>query len=231
MNLLKRIPINSDTNLYAINGIVVPSANFYIDVVITSNGREVKIPVRSNPHVEDDKRLHGVYYRMNMPVLACHPVSDTEFYTEVGQVDVAAAHLRMSHQKSTHWAYMGALPDVAESDVRDKRYVTPMTVYQVPPRPDLPKHFRHVKSYGATIHADYLRTSAIDSIDDELWEQLRNIDPQGYKWSDFLEQATRGRFTVIEDLSQCLIDIDAEYVPDAVVRRLMLDRFEKRMRG
>ncbi len=95
MKPLKRISIGSDTNLFVINAIVHPTAFLYLDVTVHSDTRgdkEIKLPVRVNPDVPDALRLAGVSYGVYLPVLACHPISDTEFYTEFGCTEVDARH-------------------------------------------------------------------------------------------------------------------------------------------
>ena len=227
MKPLSRILIQSDTNLFAINAIVVPVAYFYVWGT-NEAGKHFGLPVRVNPNVPAEKRIGGVRYRMVMPVLACHPASDTEFFTDVGITDVNAAWFDLDHRKRSHLAYLGTLPDVAESDVRDKRFVAPLTVYEAELPAGVPDRFRRTPVYGATLHTDYLRTSALDKIDDATWEQMLNIGAQGYSWKDFLNAITSGNFTPDDDLSSCLEDIDQEYMPEHIVKRIRLMQFEKR---
>lgn len=226
---IKRLHLNSDTNFFAINGIVIPMAFYYMDVTMHTadrGDREMKIGVRVNPHVARESYLRGVDYRTFIPVLACHPSSDEEFYTELGYIDVNSRFFDMHHQKRSHLAYLGVLPDVAESDVRDSRYVTPIDVYQV----QLPECARtFAKVYGATIRTDYLRTSAVNKIDDDMWEALRTVDhPKGVSWFRFLDEATSGRFTPHDDLSNCLEAFDQEYMPEHIFKRIRLAQFDKR---
>lgn len=233
MKPLKRIRINSDTNLYAINAIVVPVAYFYIEVML-DNGKLIKVPVKANEHVTPEDRQRGVFYRTLIPVLACHPISDTEFIFEVGETEVNSRYFHLNagkHSSLAYLAYMGELPDVAESAVQDRRYVTPIQVYTVPAEEGMSEYRKRNPLYGATMRTDYLRTSILDKIDDETWEQLRDIKVGGVSWKNFLDSATNGRYTIQEDFSNCLIDIDAEYIPNAVIKRMMHMRFEKRMRG
>lgn len=229
---VKRMNLQSDTNFFAINGIVVPMAFYYMEVTMHTRDRgdrELKLAVRMNPHVARESYFRGVDYRTYIPVLACHPSSDDEFYTELGYVDVNSRFFDMHHQKRSHLAYMGMLPDVAESDVRDKRYVCPMDVYKAQ-LPDRAPAYHRV--YGATLRTDYLRTSALDEIDDEMWDALRNVDqPKGISWSRFLDEATSGRFTPHDDLSNCLESLDQEYMPEHIFKHLRHVHFEKRMRG
>lgn len=232
---VKRLPLQSDTNFFAINGIVIPMAFYYMEVTMHTRDkgdRELKLAVRMNPNVAREAYHRGVDYRTYIPVLACRPSSDDEFYTELGYVDVNSRYFDMRHQKRSHLAYMGMLPDVAASDVRDKRYVCPLDVYQVPPRPGMPMHFRRTIVHGATICTDYLRTSAIDKIDDDMWTALCSVDqPKGISWSRFLDEATSGRFTPHDDLSNYLESLDQEYMPEHIFKQLRQVHFEKRMRG
>lgn len=227
MKPLSHILIQSDTNLFAINAIVVPVAHFYVWGT-NESGKHLGLPVRVNPNVPAEKRIGGVRYRMLMPVLACHPISDTEFYTDVGVTDVNAKWFCLEHRKRSPTAYFGTLPDVAESDVRDKRYVAPLTVYRAELPVSAPPSYRSTPVYGATLHTDYLRTSILDTIDDATWEQLRNVQPKGYSWKDFLDAITSGNFTPDDDLSACLEDIDQEYMPEHIVKHLRQIMFDKR---
>ena len=234
MKPLKRIYIGSDTNLFAINAIVHRTAFMYLDVTIHSDTRddwEIKLPVRVNPDVPAELRMAGVSYGIYMPVLACHPASDTEFHIELGYTDVDAKHFDLYSQKCTHWAYMGLLPDVATSDVRDVRYVAPLRVYEVPKPFNMPARYQHYRKYGASLRTDYLRTSALDSIDDETWAALLSKPDHGTSWSQFLDSVTTGRLTPHDDLSECLVDIDKEFMPESVIKRLRLAQLERRMRG
>lgn len=234
MKPLKRISIGSDTNLFVINAIVHRTAFLYLDVTVHSDARgdkEIKLPVRVNPDVPDALRLAGVSYGVYLPVLACHPISDTEFYTEFGCTEVDARHFDLYHQQCTHWAYLGMLPDVAESDPRDARYVAPLRVYEVPRPKGMPERYRHYRKHGASLRTDYLRTSALDNIDDETWEQLRSRPEYGTSWSQFLDSITNGRLTPHDDLSECLVDIDHEYMPESVVKRLRIAQQERRMKN
>ncbi|QZE59212.1 hypothetical protein pEaSNUABM18_00309 [Erwinia phage pEa_SNUABM_18] len=232
MKYLKRIHPGVDASLFAINGIVIPMAFFYMDVTIHDQERgdkEIKLGVRMNPHVPVESYLPGVDYRTYIPVLACDPSDDEGFHTELGFIDINSRYVDLHHQKRTYLAYLGSLPDVAESDVRDKRYVCPIDIRQIPPHPDMPQRFRNTPRYGATIRTDYLRTSAIDQIDDETWEALRAIDhAKGTTWSQFLDAATSGRFTPHDDLSNCLENIDHEYMPEHIFKRIRIAQFEKR---
>lgn len=234
MKLLKRIHLGSDTNLFAINAIVHRTAFLYLDVTVHSDARgdrEIKLPVTVNPNVPVELRMAGVRYGIYMPVLACHPISDTEFYTELGYTEVDARYFDLELRKCTHWAYMGLLPNVVESDPRDARYVAPLRVYEIPKPKDMPDHYRHYRKHGASLRTDYLRTSALDSIDDEMWAQLIGKPNHGMSWSQFLEAATSGRFTPHDDLSNCLEALDQEYVPEHIVKRLRLSQFERRMKN
>ncbi|WAK44495.1 hypothetical protein [Erwinia phage vB_Ea_2910A] len=232
MKYLKRIHPNVDASLFAINGIVIPMAFFYMDVTVHDQERgdkEIKIGVRMNPNVSRESYLPGVDYRTFIPVLACDPSCDEGFHTELGFIDINSRYVDMHHQKRTYIAYLGSLPDVAESDVRDKRYVCPVDIRQVPPHPDMPQRFRNVPRYGATIRTDYLRTSALDQIDDETWEALLTIDhAKGTTWSQFLDAATSGRFTPHDDLSDCLESLEEEYMPEHIFKRIRISQFEKR---
>lgn len=234
MKGLKRISINSDTNLFVLNAIVVPVAVLYLEVTVASSGRELRLPIRVNPHVPAESLLRGVDYRMYMPVLACHPSSDTEFYAELGYTDVNLRYFDMSHQKCSHLAYLGVLPDVAESDVRDKRYVVPLRVNKVE-LPDkapglIKRALERAPIYGATLRTVYLRTSLLDQIDDVTWEELRATEPKGIAWSEFLDAVTLGKYVPKDDLSNCLEDIDQEFVPERIVKRITHAQFERRMR-
>lgn len=234
MKPLKRISVGSDTNLFVINAIVHPTAFLYVDVTVHSTTRgdkNIKLPVRVNPNVPVELRMAGVSYGVYMPVLACHPTSDTEFYTELGCTEVPSKYFSLDHNNSTHFAYIGVLPDVAPSDVRDARYVAPLRVYEIPHGPDVPPMFRHRKVHAVSLRTDYLRTSALDSIDDETWQQLRAAPDIGTSWSQFLDSITNGRLTPHDDLSECLEDIDQEFMPERVVKRLRLAQAERRMRG
>lgn len=232
MKYFKRIHPNVDTSLFAINGIVIPMAFFYMDVTVHDQKRgdkEIKIGVRMNPHVHTEAQLPGVDYRTFIPVLACDPSDDEGFHTELGYIDIKSRCVALHHQKRTYLAYLGSLPGVAESDMRDKRYVCPIDIRQVPSPVTMPQRFRNVPRYGATIRTDYLRTSALDQIDDETWEALLTIDhAKGTTWSQFLDAATSGRFTPHDDLSDCLESIDQEYMPEHIFKRIRIAQFEKR---
>ncbi|UAW96454.1 hypothetical protein MPK64_gp310 [Erwinia phage pEa_SNUABM_16] len=232
MKYLKRIHPGVDASLFAINGIVIPLAFFYMGVTVHDQERgdkEIKIGVRMNPHVHTEAQLPGVDYRTFIPVLACDPSDDEGFHTELGYIDIKSRCVALHHQKRTYLAYLGSLPDVAESDMRDKRYVCPIDIRQVPSPVTMPQRFRNVPRYGATIRTDYLRTSALDQIDDETWEALLTIDhAKGTTWSQFLDAATSGRFTPHDDLSDCLESIDQEYMPEHIFKRIRIAQFEKR---
>ena len=226
---VQRMTLQANTKYYAINGIIIPMAFYYMDVTVHTpdrGDREIKVPVRMNPHVARESYLRGVDYKTYIPVLSCVPDENEGFHIDLGYVDVNSRYLDMHHQKRSYLAYLGSLPDVAESDVRDLRYVTPIDVYQV----QLPEHApRHVRVYGATVRTDYLRTSALDKIDDEMWEALRTVDhPKGIPWSRFLDEATSGRFTAHDDLSNCLEDFDHEYMPEHIFKRIRIAQYDKR---
>lgn len=234
MKPLKRIPLSSDTNLFAINAIVYMTAFLYLDVTVHSEhfgDKEIMLPVRVNHNVSPHERLAGVQYVAYIPVLACHPISDTEFHTELGYTEVNVKHLSMDYTKCSHWAYIGLLPDVAESDMRDKRYVAPLRVYTVPHEMGMPDIYKRHIARGAAIRPDYLRTSALDNIDNETWEQLRARPDRGTSWSDFLDAITNGRLTPKDNLSECLESIDQEFMPESVVKRLRQAQIQRRMRG
>lgn len=234
MKPLKRIPLSSDTNLFAINAIVHMTAFLYLDVTLHSErfgDKEIMLPVRVNHNVSPHERLAGVQYAAYIPVLACHPMSDTEFCTELGYTEVNVKHFSMDYAKCSHWAYMGLLPDVAESDIRDKRYVAPLRVHTVPHERGMPEIYRRNIVHGAAIRTDYLRTSALDNIDDETWAQLRARPDHGTSWSQFLDSITNGRLTPKDNLSECLEDIDQEFMPEHIVKRLRQAQIERRIRG
>ncbi|ARW58944.1 hypothetical protein HOS33_gp304 [Erwinia phage vB_EamM_Y3] len=229
MRTLKRINIGSDTNFFALNAIVVPVAAIYMDVTMTESGKELKLPVRVDPNVSPEAMSIFVEYKLDIPVLACHPISDTEFYTEIGFTSVNARRFNLEHRGVSPIAYMGMLPDVTESDVGDKRYVAPLSVYQLPERTDIPKPFSKVRRYGAVLRTDYLHTPLLDAIDDETWA-ARLLEPTGMMWSEFLEGATNGRFTPADDLSECFGDLDAEFVPESDLKYLVGLKVKNRMK-
>lgn len=229
---LKYIRLGSDTNLWVINTLAYPIAHLYLDVTLhrAEGDREIKLPVRVDPNTPIERRLFGVSYGLYMPVLACHPISDTEFYTEVGYTEVPAKYFDLCGPRYSHWAYMGELPDVKEATSNDARFVAPLRVYEIP-KPDSMsnKYFRQYRIHGASLRLDSMCTSALDNIDDATWEQLTLEPSRGFRWSDFLNDVTEGRMTCHEDLSDCLEGIDQEYIPENIVKRLLRMQTERRL--
>lgn len=226
MKPLKYIPISSDTNLYAINAIVVPNAVLYIEVALHGEGREgkiVKLPVRAEENVRPEDRLGGVSYMTHIPVLACHPISDTEFYFEFGETRVGTRFFDLDFNHATHWAYLGLLPDIAKSEDSDSRYIAPLRHYEEQRLPDnhiLGRNGHNISAHCATMRTDYLRTSLLDTLDDAQWHQLTHIEPKGIPWSQFLDNMTKGLFTPTLNLSDCLEGIDQEKVPANIINKI-----------
>lgn len=209
METLSYIPFDESTKFFVPEGHFTTYYQF--DVAIrTLSDKEIYLPVVVHP---TNAKMYYVKRMALLPVICCHPLCiDDEFVIKAGYTYINTERLYQRKVFRSHMAYFGMLPSVTEAR-KGQRFVTPLHCQVMPSRSPTKRPVYKAGLEPTPLHFPYL-----DSLSDDTWAGLIDMEPQVHKWSDIMQAAEEGRIELVEDIPERYRKLKHTYVPKGYLR-------------